>query len=56
MRLLLENVSGLLVLVGFVALEAGIAVHWSGPLAAIVGGPILMAVGAVPYVRRMRPR
>lgn len=51
-RLLARNLNALLVLVGFVALETGVTRHWSGPIAAIVGGALLMAAGCWPYVTR----
>jgi hypothetical protein len=47
-----RNVNTVLVLGGFVALESGIARHWSGAIAAIVGGAILMVAGSWPYVTR----
>lgn len=51
LRLLLENVNAMIVLAGFVAFEWGIALHWSGAIAAMIGGAILMAVGTWPYLR-----
>jgi hypothetical protein len=48
--LLLENFHTLIVLVGFVAMEIGIALAWSGAGAAIVGGVILMLGGSWRYV------
>ena len=52
-----ENVNLVLVLVGFAALEAGVAMQWSRPIAAMVGGLVLMAGGAWPYlVRTLRKR
>ena len=57
MKLLAENVNALLVLAGFVALESGIAVQWSGAVAAMTGGLIVMAGGSWPYlVRTLRKR
>ena len=54
---LAANVNALLVLGGFVALEGGIAAAWSGALAAIVGGVVVMGVGSWPYlVRTWRKR
>jgi uncharacterized membrane protein len=44
-----ENLNAGIVLVGFVALEAGIA-QWSGALAAVIGGGLLMALGSWPYL------
>ena len=47
---MMENVHGLLVLVGFVALLVGLTLAVSGPVAAIVGGVVLMLVGSWRYV------
>lgn len=44
----------LLVLLGFVSLEVGIAVQWSASLAAIVGGLVLMLMGSWPYLSLTR--
>lgn len=55
MLLLAQNVNAVLVLVGFVAMETGIARQWSWPVAAIVGGGLLMAAGSWPYVRKRKP-
>lgn len=52
MQLLRENVNAAIVLGGFLSLEAGIALHWSGPVAAMVGGALLMMIGLVPYGTR----
>lgn len=49
-RELLRNLNALLVLIGFVSLEAGIAAHWSGSVAAIVAGVLLMLIGSWPYL------
>lgn len=51
-RELMRNLNAVLVLTGFVCLEAGIAVQWSGPVAAIVAGAVLMSIGSWPYVVR----
>jgi len=45
------NINAVLVLGGFVALEWGVAAQWSGAIAAIVGGVVLMAAGSWPYLR-----
>lgn len=49
-RELLRNLNALLVLIGFVSLEVGIAVQWSGSVAAIVAGVLLMLLGSWPYL------
>lgn len=54
MTLLSQNLNAVLVLAGFVALEAGIAAQWSGAVASIIGGAVVMLVGSWPYVRPMR--
>lgn len=54
MQLLRENVNAAIVLGGFLSLEAGIALHWSGPVAAMVAGALIMAAGLYPYLRPMR--
>lgn len=46
-----SNVNAVLVLGGFVALEWGVAAQWSGAVAGIVGGVVLMAAGSWPYLR-----
>jgi len=46
-----SNINAVLVLGGFVALEWGMAVQWSGAIAAIVGGGVLMVAGSWPYLR-----
>lgn len=51
--LLLENVNGLAVLGGAGWLCLGIA-GYSRPLAHIVAGGLLMAIGLVPYLRRWK--
>ena len=48
------NVNAVLVLGGFVALEWGVAAQWSGAIAAIVGGVVLMVAGSWPYLRPQR--
>lgn len=48
------NANAVLVLGGFVALEWGTAVQWSGAIAAIVGGAVLMAAGSWPYLTPKR--
>ena len=53
-HLLAQNINAALVLVGFVALETGISRLWSWPVAAIVGGSMLMAAGAWAYVVQQR--
>ena len=52
MTLLAENVNLLLVLAGFACLELGIARQWSGAVASIVGGGLLMLLGGWPYLAR----
>ena len=49
-RELARNVNALIVLVGFVMLECGVAVQWSRSVASIVGGCLLLAVGSWPYL------
>lgn len=46
----LENVNALIVLAGFVALEAGLAARTSPAVAAIVGGGVLMVGGSWRYL------
>lgn len=53
-KLLHENLNALVVFVGFVALEGGVAAYWSAALAAMVGGAVLMLLGAWPYLRRVK--
>jgi len=48
------NINAVLVLGGFVALEWGVAAQWSGAIAAIVGGVVLMAAGSWPYLTPKR--
>jgi hypothetical protein len=55
LRLVAQNVNLLLVVGGFVSLESGLAVGWSGSVAAVVGGVLVMAAGAWPYVRKRKP-
>lgn len=50
-----QNVNLLLVVGGFVSLEIGLALGWSGPVAAIVGGVLVMAAGVSPYVQKRKP-
>lgn len=45
------NINAVLALGGFVSVEWGILAQWSTPLAAIVGGVVLMSAGVWPYVR-----
>ena len=54
MRPLAENANFLIVLAGFSALEVGIAQQWSVPVAAMIGGGVVMALGVWPYVRLPR--
>ena len=54
MRPLAENVNLVVVLVGFAALEVGIAQQWSVPVAAMIGGGLVMVVGVWPYLRWSR--
>lgn len=49
----LENANGLTVLAGAVWLYVGLA-EISRPVANIVAGAVLMAIGAVPYLWRRR--
>jgi hypothetical protein len=51
-----EHLNLVVVLVGFAALEAGVGLRWSAPVAAIVGGTLLMIAGLVPYVGLLRRR
>lgn len=46
-----SNINAVLALSGFLAVEWGISAQWSTPLAAIVGGVLLMTAGVWPYVR-----
>lgn len=46
-----RNVNAVLVLGGFVAVLWGVAAQWSGAIAAIVGGVVLMVAGSWPYLR-----
>jgi hypothetical protein len=48
-----EHLNGLLFLCGFVAVVASVA-QWSGPLAGVLGGGVVMLMAAWPYVRPMR--
>lgn len=54
MRQLLENLNAAVVLSGFTSLVLGVGVRWSWPVAAIVGGALIMAAGLYPYVRPVR--
>jgi ascorbate-specific PTS system EIIC-type component UlaA len=49
---MMENLHGLIVLVGFIALLVGLTLAVSGPVAAMVGGVLVMALGSWRYVRR----
>ena len=46
------NLNTAVVLLGFVALECGVGFWGSWPLAAIIGGTLLMSAGLVPYWRK----
>lgn len=50
MTTLRENVSGIVFVVGFAVFVGGVA-SYSGPLAAVVAGGILMLAAAYPYLR-----
>jgi hypothetical protein len=47
---LIENVNAVVLAIGFLALEVGIAAQWSPALAGVVGGVFLIACGSWPYV------
>lgn len=51
----LENANGLVVLFGACWLYHGLA-GFSQPAANVVAGALVMAIGAVPYLRRLRKR
>ncbi len=51
MRVLLEHIHTTLFVIGFVALERGVAVMVSPGLAWTVAGLVLMFLGAWPYLR-----
>jgi len=48
---LLANVNALIFVAGFVVFVAGVSAY-SGPLAAVVAGGLLMLMGVWPYLRR----
>ncbi len=55
LALALENVNGLIVLAGAGWLYIGVA-GFSRPAANVVAGALAMAIGAVPYVVKLRQR
>lgn len=52
MKALMDNLNAIVVAVGLLALLSGIALHWSGPVASIVGGVVLILGGCWPYLAR----
>lgn len=50
LRVVAENVNGLLVLLGLATVCASVA-QWSGPAAGVIGGVMLTAIGIWPYLR-----
>ena len=48
-----EHANALLFLVGFAAFEVGLSTY-SGPMASMVGGGIVMLIAAWPFVRLRR--
>lgn len=49
-RALAQNGNAVVAGAGFVSLEVGVAALWSGAVAAIVAGVLLIGVGTWPYV------
>jgi len=52
-RLLLGQLNAVAFVAGFVTLLVSVA-QWSGPTAGVLGGSVVMAIAAWPYVRRTR--